>query len=456
MTPDSSRLDLAALRQAVVTWWEAQGEELPLAAAEELALTLGRLVAQALLEAALARTTGKHSYQGTQVPCAACGAPARFVGYRPRWLRTLCGDQRVARPYYHCAACAHGTLPWDAASGLNERIFSPGLKALVAECCARLTHREVETLLSRVLGLAVEESSQQEIVGEVGARLRAAEAAQQAACFERWEALPPTVTAPPERLYLGIDAAKAHTGGAWHEVKCAVLYPGLPPPAPRRHRVGGAGAGGADPGRPPTWDRAGPKQYVACQEDVGAFGRRVYVAALEAGLAQAAQVIVLGDGADWIWNLAAEHFHGATEIVDYYHAAEHIWKLVPVLYGEGSAQGKRWAEARCQDLREHGPQGLLRALGRRRPKDPAGQEAVRLARGYFRTHRHRMEYPRFRAQGLMIGSGPVEAACKVVVGQRLKGAGMRWSTAGADAMLAVRTAVLSGDDARLARAAWAA
>jgi hypothetical protein len=430
---------------------------LELGIAEELALAVSRVLGQALLEAAIGQRSGKHSYRGVHRPCPQCGGKARFVGYRSRWLRTLCGDQGVERAYYHCAHCHAGQLPWDEEAGINARIFSPGLKALVGECCARLTHREVEALLSRVLGLAIEESSQQEIVGEMGARLRAEEAAEIAACFERLERIAPEPGAAPdgergsERLYVGIDAAKAHTGGGWHDVKCAALYAGVPPPKPQ------AGAQ-AEPREPPEplWDRAGPKRYVARQEAAAAFGQRVYLAALKSGLEQAREVVVLGDGAEWIWNLAGEHFHGATEILDYYHAAEHVWKVGPVLYGENSALGKRWAEERCRDLKEHGPKGLLRSLARRRPKNAAQAEALRVARGYFRKNQARMAYPQFRARGLMIGSGPVEAGCKVVVGQRLKGAGMRWSEGGADAMLAVRTVALSGQADRLSRAARAA
>jgi len=211
VTPDSSRFDLTPLRQAVAAWWQAQVGTLELDAAEALALALSRELAQAMLETALLQSTGPQSYQGTQCPCPHCGAPARFVGYRSRWLRTLCGDQRVRRAYDHCAGCHTGVRPWDAAAGLNERIFSPGLKALIAECCARLTHREVEALLARVLGLAVEESSQQEVVAEVGERLRAAEAAALTAGLERLEEIPAEGAAAeeaPARLYIGIDAAK--------------------------------------------------------------------------------------------------------------------------------------------------------------------------------------------------------------------------------------------------------
>ena len=446
MTPDSSRFDLASLRQAAQAWWKAEVGPLDLASAELLAQALGRLVAEALLQTALLASTGRATYRGTTIPCSQCGGTARFVSYRRRWLRTLCGEQRVERAYYHCATCHHGQLPWDAEAGLNERVFSPAVKALVVECCARLTHREVEEFLQRTLGLTVEESSQQEIVGEVGARWRAAEAAQMAACFEQLETLPPAEeVAPPDRLYVTMDAAKAHVEGDWHDVKCAAIYPAQA----KKTTVADAPPAGAD------GDRAGPKRYVACQEEAAAFGSRTYVAALRVGLAAASEVVVLGDGAEWIWNLAAEHFHGATEILDYYHAAEHIWKLVPVLYGEGSPQGQRWATERCRHLKTHGPQGLLRALRRRTPRHAAAREALRLAQGYFRKHRRRMDYPKFRKRGLMIGSGPVEAACKIIVGQRFKRAGMRWSESGADAMLVARTAVLNGQYEQIAQYARA-
>lgn len=443
MTPDCSSFDLTPLREAAATWWRDQVGVLELSDAEGLALALSRQLAQAMLEAALEQTTGKTAYQGSHRTCSDCGGAARFVGYRSRWLRTLCGDQRVSRAYYHCAACHTGQIPWDEASGLNERVFSPGVKALIAECCARLTHREVEALLSRVLGLKVEESSQQEVVGEVGARLRAAEAAQITACFDRLEP-PAPVAKPPERLYVAMDAAKAHTGGSWHDVKCGAIYPALPPAAaaPDREAL--------------KVDRSGRKRYCARQEEAASFGQRVYLTALAAGLNQAKEVVVLGDGADWIGNLAAEHFHGATEILDYFHAAEHVWKLGKALYGEESPQGKRWAQTRCHDLKEKGPKGLLRALSRRKTVTPEAKEALRLARGYFRQHRKRMDYAKFRARGLMIGSGPVEAACKGVVNQRLKGTGMRWSPDGADAMLAVRTTVLNGEHDCLATYARAA
>ena len=197
-------------------------------------------------------------------------------------------------------------------------------------------------------------------------------------------------------------------------------------------------------------------RYVAAQEPAESFGQRLYVTAAQGGVEQAAQTIVIGDGAEWIWNVASHHFPNATQIVDYWHACEHIWALRRALYPEESASGDRWAREHCRKLAERGPDCLLRALKRVKPKTAEGAEAVRVESGYFTGHRGRMAYPQFRARGLMIGSGPVEAACKVVVGHRLKRAGMRWCRRGADAILAIRCTLLNKDHHRLDLAAKAA
>jgi hypothetical protein len=433
VTFDLSTPAVADLRRSVATWWQAQVTVNSLAEAEEAALALSRLLAQAMLEAGVAALGQQATYAGPRQPCA-CGGRARFVGYRKRWIQTRCGAVRVARAYYHCGACATGQLPWDRAQGLNERLWSPAVKALAVELGARLSYREASLLLSRLLGYSLEESSLQELEQEVGERLRAEDAAQTEALFSG-EATRVSQE-QPERLYIGIDAARAHTHGGWHDIKVGAVY------------TARQGADGLDVAR--------QQRYEAAEEGCEAFGQRLYRRAVAAGVEAARQVVVLGDGADWIWNQAQLHFSGCIEILDYYHACDHIWRLAHALYGEGSPQGQRWARAHCRTLKERGPTPLLRALKRRVAASGAAREALRLERAYFTAHRRRMRYPAFRKAGLMIGSGPVEAACKVVVAQRLKGAGMRWTAGGADAVLAVRTAVLSDELARIGRLARAA
>jgi hypothetical protein len=257
-------------------------------------------------------------------------------------------------------------------------------------------------------------------------------AAQEQAAVLAGEA--PTRSQPaPHRLYVGLDGTHAHIDGAWHEVKTAVIYEGTPD---------GEGQ-----------EEAAGCSYLAAQEPAESFGERAYAAAVQRGLEQATETVVIGDGAEWIWNLAAYHYPQATEIVDYWHACEHLWDLRRVLYPPESAAGDRWAREHCERLQQQGPEGLLRALERLKPRSAEAREAVGTERGYFGKHRRRMRYPEYRARGLMIGSGPVEAACKVVVGHRLKRAGMRWSEAGADAVLAVRCALLNQQHEHLALAA---
>jgi len=236
---------------------------------------------------------------------------------------------------------------------------------------------------------------------------------------------------------LSVDAAKAHVDGAWHDIKVATFARGER--AVFREPDGCLRIG---------FDTPQETQYLAVQEQAEAFAQRVYVWALGLG-AERAELVVLGDGAEWIWKLASSHFSDAPQILDFYHASEHLWEIARAGFGTESPEGEAWAEACCRKLEAEGPRGLLsglRELRRERGREmsPEMRRAVLHEVQYFRRHRSRMQYPAYRREGMMIGSGPVEAGCKRIVGQRLKGTGMRWCQEGADAVLAVRTALVSG------------
>ena len=154
--------------------------------------------------------------------------------------------------------------------------------------------------------------------------------------------------------------------------------------------------------------------------------------------AQLRSVVVLGDGAHWIWELAAEQFAAQRiEIVDYWHATEHVWTVARALFGEDPDAAGGWAEAWCVDLLERGPEPWLAALRSAQPTDVAAAEVLRVELGYFTTNAPRMNYPAFHSGGLPIGSGAVESAAKHVVQVRMKRSGMRWSESGGEAMLAL-------------------
>lgn len=424
---------LADLRQFVKQWRANQSASASVEELEQAATEVARVAGQAVMEEGLERVDEGHRCWTRSAPCG-CGSRARFVTYRRRDVVSLYGTVRVRRAYHYCSRCGSGQFLWDQAQGLNGLVWTPVVKSLVAEVAGRLAYGEAVRLLERLVGLRIEESCAERIVLEVGGRLRAEESRRTALALAG-ELQAPKVQAGG-REYVSIDATKAHIDGSWHDVKTALTYSAK------------AGADGLD-------KAVGPR-YVAAQEVAERFGERLYGLAVAAGVAKASQVVVIGDGAEWIWNIASHHYPQATQILDIWHAREHIHALARAYYGEQSAKGRRWAKDHCRWLEERGPGTLLGALKRMKPATPEQAEAVHDQRRYFETNAGRMQYHRYRAAGMMIGSGPVEAACKTVVGGRLKRSGMRWSGAGADAILAIRCALLSNEPARLEAAARAA
>lgn len=244
------------------------------------------------------------------------------------------------------------------------------------------------------------------------------------------EAADPLDEAPGE-LVVETDGVMVRYQNGWHEVKLGV--------------VGGQVAG-----------ELRAMSYVAAREPPERFGPRLLAEAARRGaleivgwegpgqsLATLRRVIVLGDGAPWIWNLAAAHFGERVEIVDFYHAAEHVWMIAHALFGEGSVMASHWAHFALLALRYEGAASLLKLLAEITPPSPTSAEVLRRERHYFQAHQARMDYPACWAQGLPLGSGAVESAGKHLVQQRMKRAGSRWSDDGAKGVLAVRCRLVS-------------
>lgn len=170
------------------------------------------------------------------------------------------------------------------------------------------------------------------------------------------------------------------------------------------------------------------------------FAQRVEREARRRGFDRAQRRVVLGDGALWIWNLADEQFPDAVQIVDLYHAKGHLWDAAKAIYGAGSDLGEHWAKLRRDELDQGKIDAILAALQAHAPS----HEEARKCLDYVVRNQSRMRYPDFRAQGLCVSSGVVEAGCKVAIATRLKRAGMRWTVVGADAIIALRCSRLSG------------
>ncbi len=174
------------------------------------------------------------------------------------------------------------------------------------------------------------------------------------------------------------------------------------------------------------------------------FGKRLYLEAWKRGWSRAEKKVVMGDGAEWIWNLAEQHFPGAIQIVDLYHARQHLWELVRKLYPNDEVKQKRWTMVQQHRLDKGKIEKLVLALRSIDTANPEVAEKIRTEADYFARNAERMRYPKFRSQHLFVGSGVIEAGCKAVIGSRLKQSGMFWTVRGANAIIALRCCHLNG------------
>jgi len=409
-----------------------------------------------------------------------CGHRQRLVGDRPKRLLTLLGEVQVRRPYYQCLrdgqaeetviVCSHGQAPWDKVWGVETRRTSPGVQKLVSYLAATMTLEETVEVFERWVPLGMSGRQALNLFQPVGEALAKQEEqdvqklAQEARCARTQAGTEPAEPAKEiKRLYVELDGIYARhrrssivlsneeqqrEGDVYREVKVGAVFAGEPGPE-RSKLVPGVFV-----------DRAGPIRYVARRATAEAFGPYLYTLAHRCGLAQTEQVIALGDGAVWIWNLIGEYFPQAIQIVDLWHAREHVWKVAHAVFGRTSAKATAWAKQGCDLLTEGAIEKLIQlieALPPIAPEPGASRSVPDIEADYFRSNAERMRYQTFRAQGMHIGSGIAEAACKTVVSTRAKRSGMRWTPTGLNAILALRTAVLNHEfDLRWGRLVQAA
>jgi hypothetical protein len=376
-------------------------------------------------------------YRGPRVRCR-LGHEADFIDYRSKKVLTVLSRIQIRRAYYHCTSCKEGVIPKDSDLDIVATSFSPGVRRLMSRVGGKEAFAEGRRDLKELAAIVVRTKQVERVSEAIGEQMEAIAGRQRAAALSGRIVM----LKPVPKIYVAIDGTgvpmvrremegrqgKDVTGKAkTREAKLGCVF--------TQTRVD-------DEGRPVRDDDS--TTYVSAIETSVEFGRRIFTEAIRRGIRTAEKVIVLGDGAPWIWNLAGEHFPGATQIVDLYHAREHLSALGKVLYGPGSSKAKVWTEARIDELDAGRVEAVLAAMRRLRPKAETAHGELRKATEYFKTNAERMRYGRFRQQGLFVGSGVVEAGCRTIVGQRLKQSGMHWTVRGANAILALRCWDLSG------------
>lgn len=374
------------------------------------------------------------------IPCA-CGHQARYRELRSRRLLTALGEVELSRPWYLCPHCHNGQFPVDRQLDIENCDCSPGVRrmqALVGQQSPFDHGREQMKLLA---GLQVTTKSVERTAEAIGAHIAQGEQREIRKAVQL--DLPVIVGKPIPILYVqmdgtGVPVVKKETEG--RKGKSAGQ-----PAHTREVKLGCVFTQTA-------WDKEGyairdphSTTYTGAIETAEEFGRRIYLEAWNRGWSRAENKVVMGDGAEWIWNLADQHFPGAVQIVDLYHARQHLWDLARTLHPNDLADQKAWIKAHQKRLLDKGKIEKLVLLLRSTESPNADiLQKIRTEADYFERNAERMRYPKFRRQHLFVGSGVIEAGCKTVIGSRLKQSGMFWTVRGANAILALRCCHLNG------------
>ncbi len=372
-------------------------------------------------------------------PCS-CGRTARYVEMRSRSILTVLGPVEICRAYYWCDTCQTSQIPADRDWDMEHTEFSPGVRRMMAlvgqECSFDAGRRQLAMLAGLEVTAKAVERTAEAIGGDIAADEQRSQ--QQAMQLKL-----PVVGGPPiPALYVemdgtGIPVVPAETEGRASKVEGQ-------PPHTREVKLGCVFTQTSTDAEGHPIRDPGSTTYTGAIENAEQFGRRIYTEALQRGWDRALKKVVLGDGALWIWALVELLFPGAIQIVDLYHALEHLWTMAALMYPGDQARQRRWIMVQQNRLEKGQVEKIVTTLRTRATDLPNLAQPLLTEADYFDRNAERMRYPEFRSQGLFVGSGVIEAGCKTI-GVRLKRSGMFWTVRGANAILALRCRMLSGD-----------
>jgi len=368
------------------------------------------------------------------LPCC-CGQQARYQELRSKSVLTAVGRAKVSRPYYLCSYCHAGQFPADVELDIENTELSPGVRRMQAMVGQEAPFDHGRQQMKLLADLEVTTKAVERTAEAIGADIAESEQRhiQRAVQLD----LPIVVGEPIPILYVQMD--------------------GTGVPVVKKETVGRHGKTDGQPAHTrevklgcvftqTTWDQKGfpirdpdSTTYTGAIETAEEFGKRIYLEAWYRGWSRAEKKVVMGDGADWIWNLADQHFPGAVQIVDLYHARQHLWELVRKLHPNDQVAQKAWMKVHQQHLLDKGKiERLVLAFRSTVSANPEVTEKIRIEAEYFERNAARMRYPKFRRQHFFVGSGVIEAGCKTIIGSRLKQSGMFWTVRGANAIIALR------------------
>ncbi len=358
---------------------------------------------------------------GQRIACK-CGGTLEYQSNR-RWiLISLNGKLEIYRAYYYCKDCRSSQVPLDEQLCLEGKHQSIGVRKCIALLCMVEGFEEASKRLKELTGVSVSGKEEQLESEEIGKEVGHQEDAEVAAFWSEEKEIPAEVTA--RRLYITTDGVNVRTGKeTTKEMKIGGVYE----TALAKDAI------------------AGDIRYTGGYYKSEALGKKLYVLARRRGFCTAQESVFIGDGSKWIWNIAKYHFPEAVHIVDWYHAEERLWSVGRSVYGEGTTATKKWVKRRLNHLAKGKVDLVISSLSKLSSSNPEVVENIEGNITYFTNNKERMRYNEYREKGYHIGSGIIESACKHVVGQRLKQAGMTWSVEGADAIIQLRILWKNGE-----------
>jgi len=336
---------------------------------------------------------------------------------RKRYVVASVKTLHVPRHVYYCRACKHTFAPLDIALDMEHRQESKPVRQWCARLGAALPYAESAALLVNLTNVSLDASTIEELCVAAGRKLVAIQRTRGKA------AKPPTGP-----LYVGIDGAKMRVRDPqrpWQVVRVGTVF------------TTRAGLEGPELAK---------KEYVSVLGSLEEFGNAVWTCAERWGVMAAKLVVVLGDGARENWGIAAMHFPGAIEILDFYHACQHLKTVRDACFPVESDDGDTWLDTQCGALKRGLWHQVVAAMAALEPKGAENRKTIVRELEYFSTNQQRMRYAYFSRLGLYIGSGVVESGCKMVVTRRMKVSGARWTFERAQAILCLRCAYLTRID----------
>ncbi|MGI8746486.1 MAG: ISKra4 family transposase [Bryobacteraceae bacterium] len=354
------------------------------------------------------------------VACA-CGQQARYREQRTKPIVTALERTQVRRPYYLCPHCHAGQFPADVELDIENTEFSPGVRRMQAVVGQQGPFDQGRQQLQLLAGLEVTSKSVERNAEAIGEHIAAGEYAEVQRVLQL--DLPIVMGEPIPILYVQMDGT-----GVLVVKKETLGRKGKAAGQPAHTREVKLGCVFTQT----SYDEEGyairdpdSTTYTGSIETAQAFGKRLYLEAWNRGWSRAAKKVVMGDGAEWIWNLADQHFPGAIQIVDLYHARQHLWEVARKLHPNDTLKQKAWVKSHQKRWLDKGKiEKLVAALRSIQSALAEVADMLLLEADYFERNAARMRYPEFRRQHLFIGSGVIEAGCKTVIGSRLKQSGM--------------------------------